>query len=291
MNMRDLLIECGIHTLINGSDHDSYHKNTGKYSDGNRQNDHHTSGLVSPDILPRCKQYHTIYRYALRAVTTSNPRICGIYTTPEFSNTTEDVVLTDELGATVTDESDVNITVVETATRKGLTKKKYVALNEGSTYWEYSFAELEDNDYIDWAASGNPVDAAAYMLTGYNIANDSMRYKQVPYASFHFNRTETGFNLDFSAENPSGCLVTPYWDFAEHTNSGKIGTQFQAYRLSRNYIPTDSTDAFNQGNVVISTKNKVRGRGRAISFKMETEPTKDCQLLGWSLVLTGNTKV
>jgi len=34
---------------------------------------------------------------------------------------------------------------------------------------------------------------------------------------------------------------------------------------------------------VITTRNKLRGKGRALSLKFRTEPYRDLQLLGWSI--------
>jgi len=38
----------------------------------------------------------------------------------------------------------------------------------------------------------------------------------------------------------------------------------------------------------VTTKNKIRGRGRALSLKFSTEPQKDCQILGWSADMHSN---
>jgi hypothetical protein len=42
------------------------------------------------------------------------------------------------------------------------------------------------------------------------------------------------------------------------------------------------------GFEIISSRNKIRGRGRAIALYMETEPGKDCHILGWNITLNGN---
>ena len=89
----------------------------------------------------------------------------------------------------------------------------------------------------------------------------------------------------------SSCTVQPRWDFADSVNSGKFGTSFEAYKLKRNYIPTGVGDSFDYGQVVISTKNKVRGTGRAFSMRISTTAGKDCQLLGWEGSFTGETDV
>ena len=96
---------------------------------------------------------------------------------------------------------------------------------------------------------------------------------------------------NLSAVRPSSCLITPRWDFADHTNSGKYASQFQAYRLKRLYLPSSGADTFDYGHKVITTKSKIRGSGKALTFYMESESGKDMQLLGWNIVFTGNTRV
>ena len=48
--------------------------------------------------------------------------------------------------------------------------------------------------------------------------------------------------------------------------------------------------AYDNGYPVVVTKNKVRGRGKVVSFKFSTSATKDCQLLGWAVNYLGVTK-
>jgi hypothetical protein len=76
-----------------------------------------------------------------------------------------------------------------------------------------------------------------------------------------------------------------------HDASGKWGTQFEAYRLRRNYIPSGVGDGFDYGYSVVTTKTKIRGSGVAVSFKFETTAAKDCQIIGWGMPVTGGTVV
>lgn len=232
------------------------------------------------------------YKHAYTKPDATAPVICGAYTTPNFAVIDTVVNVLDGAGVPVTNIAGDNVTIPYRGRTTGLTKLKYMLLERPATgSWQYTFGQRDNADFKDWVTYGAPTDAPAFMVTGYNISGDSMRFKQVPYATFHFTRTETGFDAQIDSENESGCLVTPYWDFANNATSGKIGTQFQAYRLNRNFIPSGGGDNFEYGQAVISTKNKLRGRGRALSLRFDTEADKDCQLLGWSLVITGNTKV
>ena len=40
---------------------------------------------------------------------------------------------------------------------------------------------------------------------------------------------------------------------------------------------------FDYGHYVITTKSKIRGTGRAVRLRFESEPGKDMHILGWSI--------
>lgn len=220
------------------------------------------------------------------------PVIAGIYSAPVTSVTASTETVFDG-GVAVTDSS-VTVTTSVTLTSETLYPIKYIVFTENSvsTFHDLRQGILSDTDYLDWYTEDSTgLDAPAYLRAGQEVLGDTQRKKQAIYLTTNFKRTETGFDElnNYAAESPSSCLVTAYWDFADHSNSGKIGTQFQAYRLSRWYIPADAADPFNYGQSVITTKNKLRGRGRALSLKFDTEAGKKCIIYGWGVLFTGNT--
>lgn len=157
----------------------------------------------------------------------------------------------------------------------------------------FTISKYSNNSFVDWqiADSGEGVSYSSYLITGYELFGTSIRNKQAPYIHFFFERTETGFedvdgNIELS--NPSGCVVQAQWDWANSSNSGKWGTPFQAYRFKRNYIPTGFSDTFDYGFTVITTKNKLRGSGKALSIRVESEDGKDMKLLGWTIKVEGD---
>lgn len=172
----------------------------------------------------------------------------------------------------------------------------YLTLTGTSPTIKYTFSLLRDTQFKDWrGVDGVGVDANAYLLTGWLSGGDNQRDKQVPYITFHFNKTEDGFTKgidgDWYVQNPSGCLVSSQWDWANHPNSGKWSKKFQAYRFRRHYIPSSLGDGFDNGFSTVTTKNKLRGNGKVLSLLIETEPNKDCFLLGWSMVMSANNNV
>tara|TARA_Y100001951_G_C11298065_1_gene277592 strand:+ start:41396 stop:43735 length:2340 start_codon:yes stop_codon:yes gene_type:complete len=156
----------------------------------------------------------------------------------------------------------------------------------------YSFSYYRDNSFTDWVSyDGVGADAEAYLVTGYLSGGDFMRYKQAPYIYFYFNRTENGFEEvggDIQPLNPSSCLVQSQWEWTDSAASNRWGRVFQAYRYKRFYMPTSVADSYDTGDSVIQTRSKLRGKGKVLSLFIKTEPKKDCQLLGWAM-LVGTT--
>ena len=48
---------------------------------------------------------------------------------------------------------------------------------------------------------------------------------------------------------------------------------------------------FNNGFPVVVTKNKIRGAGKALRIRFESESGKDFDFLGWAIAFSGNTDV
>lgn len=172
----------------------------------------------------------------------------------------------------------------------------YVIVTQISPVIIYTFGAYTDTEFVDWRSyDGVGVDAEATLVTGQASGGDNMRYKQIPYLYVHSRRTENGFeadiNGDFVPVNQSSCTVQSQWDWANSVNSNKWGTPFQAYRYKRHYFPSGIGDTFDTGHETIITKNKLRGRGRAISLKFTSSPAKEMHIYGWSLLMAMNTNV
>jgi len=109
----------------------------------------------------------------------------------------------------------------------------------------------------------------------------------MPYLFTHFRRTEQGLTDEgneggFEPIGPSRCLVQAQWEWTETEAAGRWGVEFQAYKLPRLYTPEDVNDSMDYGYTVVTTKNKVRGRGNALSLNFTSEPGKDCHIYGWN---------
>jgi hypothetical protein len=170
---------------------------------------------------------------------------------------------------------------------------KYVgAFYDDLNDWRYTFFQLSNTDFRDWVSTGVGgeflgVDSPARLLTGHWTGGTSTMDKRIPYIWTHFRRTEQGFvdlgGDGYDAIGHSGCIIQAQWEWCDTAASGKFGTQFQAYKLPRVYTPATVLDPMDYGFTVVTTKNKVRGSGNALSLNFTSEPGKDCHIYGWAL--------
>ena len=219
------------------------------------------------------------------------PEVVGIISSAEFlSGNTPNQVVASTVDVVVNGE----LVQVNVNTRNsGIQSIKYVTMYStvGGNIG-YTFSQYKNTEFLDWkTADGVGVDAFAYILTGTTTARDSSVFKQTPYLITHFLRTESGVE-DVAGElvpaRQSSCKIRSQWDWANTINSNKWSPLFQAYRYRKPLFIVDANDEYDNGFEVVTTKNKLRGRGRALSIYFSTEERKDCRILGWNLSMTGN---
>lgn len=234
------------------------------------------------------------YPYVINSPDGKYPMLIAGVTIPPYRNT---LVVDDvEVNGVQVTASDDPVVVSSTVRQSTTVEVVYLALSAVSPVVKFSFCKYQDADFKDWASSdGVGVDAKAYLLTGWLSGGDTQRYKQVPYVTFHFIKTENGFvetlGGDWDLANKSSCLVSSQWEWSNHINSGRWGRPFQAYRIKRQHFPEALESGFDNGFYTVISKSKLRGKGKALSLLIETEDGKDCKLLGWSMIIGANSNV
>ena len=151
-----------------------------------------------------------------------------------------------------------------------------------------TFSEFRNRNFVDWEQwDSTGIDYDSYIETGYELLGDTMRNKQTTYIFCYFDRTEESFILDEDSivfDYPSSCYMQTKWNWAESGHANRWTEPQQVYRFKRPFVP--SLGPFNYDFVVIETKNKVRGKGKAVSIRFMSEPGKDFRLLGWAINFT-----
>ena len=135
----------------------------------------------------------------------------------------------------------------------------------------------------------------SYLETFYETLGDTSREKNTLWVITHFERTEDGYENNGSGgvilSNQSSCMFRSKWDWTDTASANRWSSSNQIYRLRRIFIPTSASTPFDYGFTVITTKNKVRGHGKSVQFRFDSEDSKDMRILGWDVVYEGNGTV
>lgn len=245
-------------------------------------------GYVNELILDLVLQ--AFYKHRIMNLTGYDVKVVGVFNTSIFNSVSnnEEVYSGSDLVLSSADEVVAPVTSVQS----NFVSIKYLCVGTISATKQYSFGYYRNTDFRDWQRlNGVGEDAKAYLITGAQIAGDSSIQKQVQYLTMHFERTEEGVDSNLSPLKQSSCYGRMQWDWSYGSLSNKWSALRQMYRYVKQYTPSGPSDTYDTGFEVITTKNLIRGRGRAFALYLETEPYKDCKVLGWSVSVDGNSKV
>jgi len=144
-----------------------------------------------------------------------------------------------------------------------------------------TMALFKGTDFLDW----NSADYSSYAEAGYDFMGDLVLKKTSPYVVVYMRPTEEGWTgTELAGYDPireSSMLVAAYWDFRRSSSSAPQ----QAYRLK--YVPvvnTNNLSVWDYPEEVITTRLKLRGYGRSMRLRFESETGKDFVLLGYGVV-------
>lgn len=153
-----------------------------------------------------------------------------------------------------------------------------------------TMAAFKSTEFLDWPETNRPGPYSSYAETGYDFIGDLTVKKNAPYLVVYSRLTEEGFTGNevdgYETVRPSSLLVSTSWDFKE-----TFTTPQQAYRLKQTVVvnPNDLTE-FDYPESVITTRLKLRGHGRSMRIRYESEPGKDFLLLGWGVIQGRNPR-
>lgn len=147
-------------------------------------------------------------------------------------------------------------------------------------------ATFRSRAFLDWGSANY----SSYAETGYDFAGSATIKKNAPYVTTYMKRTEENFILsggEYYPDYPSGCLMTVKWDLS--SDSSRWSSPSQIYRLQNTLVnPNDLT--FNYPYDTIVCRTKVRGKGRVMRIKFESEEGKDFYLIGWEVISGTNPR-
>ena len=152
-------------------------------------------------------------------------------------------------------------------------------IRDGAT-GKLTMGTFSGDDFLEWGTTNY----TSFAEAGYDFMGDLMLQKNAPYIIVYSRVTEEGWTATESGYEPirpSSIFVSAYWDFSTTPSSAAQ----QAYRYKTTPI-VDPGDLSNFGypDTVITTRLKVRGRGRSMRMRFESEQGKDFVLLGYGVL-------
>ena len=146
---------------------------------------------------------------------------------------------------------------------------------------------FQGEGFLDWGTA----DYSSYAEAGYDFLGDLVLKKNAPYIQVYLRPTETGFagsdELGYTPVRESSLLVSSYWDFRKTTSSNPQ----QAYRLKYTPVVNESNlNTWDYPENVVTTRLKMRGHGRSMRLRFESEPGKDFVLLGFGIISAANSR-
>lgn len=211
------------------------------------------------------------YKNTISTLTTgSSPYLAGQLTTPDLIN----------------------------AGTLGSSSTKYLTIwyESGSAIPNVSFSHYWNRQFVDWKSyNGVGRYFESYLLTGHELVGTVLSTKQAPWILAFSKRTEnnvvavSGGGVEY--DYPSALVLQSRWDFADSATSGKWGPEQQAYRLNRPFVLPVAGQPLDYGHEVVITKNRLTGRGRALSLLFKSENGKDAHILGWAVRFTGTSVI
>jgi hypothetical protein len=152
-------------------------------------------------------------------------------------------------------------------------------IRDGAT-GKLTMGSFAGDNYLDWGTTNY----SSYAEAGYDFFGDLMLQKTAPYIIVYSRVTEEGWassGSGYEPIHPSSLLVSAYWDFS--TSPASAAQQAYRYKTTPIVNPA-SLGSFGYPETVITTRLKVRGRGRSMRMRFESEQGKDFVLLGYGVL-------
>lgn len=158
-------------------------------------------------------------------------------------------------------------------------------IRDGAT-GKLTMGTFSGDDFLDWGTTNY----SSFAEAGYDFISDFVRQKNSPYIVTYMRVTEEGWEATESGYEPirpSSLLVSAYWDFS--TTASSVAQQAYRYKQTPVVNPGDLTQ-FGYPDTVISSRLKLRGRGRSARLRFESEQGKDFVLLGYGVINAVNQR-
>ena len=191
----------------------------------------------------------------------------------------------DSSGSNIIDSSGNNVVTTVTASISTGDPAIVLLIKDGATN-KLTMGSFSGTDFLDWGTANY----VSFAETGYDFGGDMILKKNAPFVVVYTRLTETGFTGDeiagYEVVNPSSILLSTSYDFKDTFSQGQ-----QAYRLKYPVVvDVDNLDNFSYPEDVVTTRLKVRGKGRSMRMRFESEQGKNFILIGYAVIVAGNSR-
>jgi hypothetical protein len=148
-------------------------------------------------------------------------------------------------------------------------------------------ATFSSRSFLDWGSA----DYSSYAETGYDFYGSATLKKNTPYITTYLKRTEQNFVVSgsgYTVDFPSSCQFLTKWDLS--VDNSRWGNSQQIYRLMNYPIVDPSNLTFTYPYDTIVCRTKIRGKGRVMRLRFESEQGKDFYLIGWEIISGTNPR-
>lgn len=200
-------------------------------------------------------------------ISDSPVRVCGIISSEVINRPISIVDVVTSTGDNVVDSlGNQVIAFTESGSQDQQFDKYLVTYPDGSGSFEFTFADRDNEEYVDWFKYDNiGVNYSSYFISGFKLQGQGVRKFQNNWIRI-YSRLEDEVQYKFQG----------LWDFANTgSNNG---------RWSVNQLVTHDDLSYTNA----SRRLKVRGHGEALQFRVSSVEGKYFDIIGWSSYQTGN---
>lgn len=258
-------------------------------------NDYHNTKALWLDL----KLGGAFYPWTIEELSTDTPYIVSALPTPTLARSLFEEEVVDNTGETVTDNALDDVTAnVPSIIPIASTLKFLTVATDGQNNTFYTFSEFTSKTFTDWANAEQDEPGTnfnSYAVTWWELNDNITNWTQAPYIYVYSEQTESGYiqleDGSYGLVDESGLFLTPYWDFAGSPTSRKVGRTIQVYKLKKHLVVDPFNLSVDAEQSIVMTRSKIRGRGRALQLRFDSEEGKDFAIYGWAVVFQGNTGV
>lgn len=144
----------------------------------------------------------------------------------------------------------------------------------------FSFAYPNGTSFREFDNTSSRGLYESYLQTAHENLGTPSNKKQAHHMYSFFQKTETHFG-EGEYVLPSSCHLQLRWDWNTTSQGNKWEDIGEIYKFRRPFYGNNG-DLHDDGESIVQTKTKLRGRGNALSMRFVGQEGKDFQLLGYA---------